>query len=139
VSPELVGRFDFVFVGNLLVHLRDPIGALEAVRTVCDGQLMSLEPVSPLLSALSVFGPMAGLWRLDQQQWWIPGRRAHRTMVSAAGFDVVDSGRLHAPFGAGFPRRPLARVRTAQQLRFWAFEQRRGVPSQWVLARPFGH
>src|SRR5687768_3558622 len=32
LSPDEVGTFDFVFMGSLLVHLRDPVLALMAVR-----------------------------------------------------------------------------------------------------------
>src|ERR687891_571158 len=39
LSPEAVGEFDFVFIGNVLVHLRDPIGALQAAHTVTRGEL----------------------------------------------------------------------------------------------------
>jgi hypothetical protein len=35
-----VGRFDLVYLGSLLVHLRDPVRALECVRSVCDGLLI---------------------------------------------------------------------------------------------------
>ena len=41
VSPELFDgeAFDFVFMGSLLPHLRDPIGALRAARSVCKDTL----------------------------------------------------------------------------------------------------
>src|SRR5881398_852835 len=37
LSPEAVGAFDVVVCGSLLLHLKDPVRALEAVRSVCRG------------------------------------------------------------------------------------------------------
>jgi tRNA (mo5U34)-methyltransferase len=37
LSPDRVGTFDFAFLGSLLLHLRDPVGALAALRSVCAG------------------------------------------------------------------------------------------------------
>ena len=38
LDPEVDGRFDLVYVGSLLLHLRDPVGALERARAVCRGR-----------------------------------------------------------------------------------------------------
>ena len=35
LSPEPVGEFDVVYCGSLTLHLRDPVGALAAIRSVC--------------------------------------------------------------------------------------------------------
>jgi tRNA (mo5U34)-methyltransferase len=35
LDPEVHGQFDFVYMGSLILHLRDPIRALDAVRRVC--------------------------------------------------------------------------------------------------------
>ena len=37
LSPDL-GTFDFVFCGDLLLHLKDPITPVENIRSVCTGQ-----------------------------------------------------------------------------------------------------
>ena len=37
LDPERDGRFDVVVCGSLLLHLRDPVRALEAIRGVCAG------------------------------------------------------------------------------------------------------
>ena len=50
LSPENVGMFDFAFVGSLLLRLRDPVGALAAVRTVLSGKLLSVDTLSPILT-----------------------------------------------------------------------------------------
>jgi SAM-dependent methyltransferase len=39
LTPDLLGTFDVVMMGSLLIHLRDPIRALEAIRgVVADGR-----------------------------------------------------------------------------------------------------
>ena len=35
LSPEFVGTFDVVVCGSLLLHLREPLRALESIRSVC--------------------------------------------------------------------------------------------------------
>ena len=46
VAPEVFEgrRFDLVFMGALLCHLRDPIGALMAARSVCGGRVIASTP-----------------------------------------------------------------------------------------------
>src|SRR4051794_21837856 len=38
ISPDQLGEFDIVTCGSLMLHLRDPLRALEAVRGVCRGE-----------------------------------------------------------------------------------------------------
>jgi tRNA (mo5U34)-methyltransferase len=46
LSPERVGTFDFVFMSDILLHLRDPLKAVEAVWTVVrpGGRIILAEP-----------------------------------------------------------------------------------------------
>src|SRR3954447_904682 len=37
LDPAELGTFDFVHVGDVLLHLRDPVGGLEAIRSVTSG------------------------------------------------------------------------------------------------------
>ncbi len=43
INPELFGgrKFDLVFLGSVLMHLRDPIGALMAAHSVCNHLLIA--------------------------------------------------------------------------------------------------
>src|SRR3954469_11322977 len=45
MDPEQLGRFDLVFCGDLLVHLRDPVGALERLHAVCAGSAIVTNPI----------------------------------------------------------------------------------------------
>lgn len=57
LSPEEVGRFDFAFIGTLLLHLRDPVGALAAIRRVLapGATLITNEPISLPFSILGAY------------------------------------------------------------------------------------
>jgi tRNA (mo5U34)-methyltransferase len=142
ITPELLGTFDYVFVGNVLIHLSDPARALRALRSVTrpGGELLSLEATSLVLSALSPRVPLGQLWNWDyQSRWWTPNMAAHRRLLRAAGFQILDhGGPLFQPFGEVIPRWPEATPRTARELVFWGLVRRLGPASAWVRAQPPG-
>ncbi len=133
-----LGTFDVVVCGSILLHLRDPLRALEAIRRVCHGLLLSAETID---LALSVRHPRAGVARIVGSErllhWWIPSLAGHRRMVHVAGFAIERSTRPYAiPFGRGHPpldRSPLERTRRAFT-RLVAGNH--GIPHAAVLARP---
>src|SRR3954469_7708737 len=49
LDPGELGAFDFVYVGSLLLHLRDPVRALERVRGICRGTLLLVDAIDPVL------------------------------------------------------------------------------------------
>ncbi|MGI8427855.1 MAG: class I SAM-dependent methyltransferase [Solirubrobacteraceae bacterium] len=145
LRPEVHGEFDFVFLGSLLVHLRDPVGALIALRSVLRGELLVNDVVSLPLSLLSPRWPVAGLAKAEQPAWWIPNVAALRLLAEAAGYRVLASGGPYLlRYGAGresdpmqaqgattrpsLRELPLALIRTAKD--------RIGVPHAWLLASP---
>ena len=133
-----IGRFDVVVCGSLLLHLRDPIKALEAMRSVCTGEFLSSECIDLRLTLLHRSLPSARLDGTSELcQWWLPNAAAHIRMVESAGFDVVRVGPLYAdPFGPGHPpagRGPRSR---AVSLLRSARLGNDGVPHAGVLARP---
>jgi tRNA (mo5U34)-methyltransferase len=140
IEPGLVGHFDYVFIGNVLIHLADPARALRAVRTVMrpGSELLSLEATSLALTLLSPRRPLAQLWDWDEQpRWWTPNRAAHRRLLQAAGFTVLgQGGPLFQPFGQLLPRWPRRPVLSLRELIFWSFVRRIGPASGWVRARP---
>lgn len=87
LSPQTVGTFDVVVMGSLLLHLRDPLRALMAVRSVCSGALLSMESVDPRLTALHRRTPIARINGVgDLLQWSEPNVAGHRRWVQAGGF-----------------------------------------------------
>jgi tRNA (mo5U34)-methyltransferase len=136
LDPERVGTFDVVVCGSLLLHLRDPLRALEAIRSVCRGRFLSAEEVNLPLSVLHPRRPVAQM-RPHELQWWVPNVAGHRDMLAASGFEAErTSGPYAIPFGPAHPRggrspRAVAR-RALQRARLGGV----GVPTHAVLARP---
>ncbi len=121
LSPERVGSFDVVLCGSLMLHLRDPLRALEAIRSVCTGQFLSSEQVS---LALTLSHPRRPLARLNgsgpQLQWWVPNAAGHRRMLFAAGLRdphrhaaLLRALRTRAPRPPGRPAHPAQPARPA--------------------------
>lgn len=145
LSPEVHGEFDFVFLGSLLVHLRDPVGALMAVRSVLRGELLVNDVVSLPLSLLSPRWPVAGLAKAEQPAWWIPNVTALRLLAEAAGYRVLASGGpYYLRYGQGYANDPMrAQAPTSRPpLRKLPLElirktkDRIGIPHAWFLASP---
>jgi tRNA (mo5U34)-methyltransferase len=138
LDPDDLGRFDFVYVGSLMLHLRDPVRALECVRSVCAGQMLSVDGHDPLMSALFRRRPLATLDGIGRPWWWLPNIAALRRMIEVAGFELArDPVRLRIPRGAGqrrvMPTVPalLSRLARRQLAAGWW-----GDPHVALLARP---
>jgi tRNA (mo5U34)-methyltransferase len=101
LKPEVDGTFDVVFCGSLLLHLRDPVRALEAMRGVCRGELVLVEALDPLLDVIARRVPCARVapgW----DQWWRVNRVGLHKMAEVAGFEVLQAGpRFLVPYGPG--------------------------------------
>jgi tRNA (mo5U34)-methyltransferase len=93
LAPGVVGEFDFVFVGSLLGHLRDPVGALMAIANVLRGELLSVDFISAPLTLLHPGQPLARFPAPGWPLWWVPNLQAYRQLFGAAGLDIVASGR----------------------------------------------
>jgi tRNA (mo5U34)-methyltransferase len=105
ISPEALGTFDFVYVGSLLLHLRDPIGALERIRTVATGQVVFNDCIEYVLTKLLPRTPMARLDAEDRVWWWQPNLAALQSMIEQAGFEILERGEPYfIPFGPRYPR-----------------------------------
>ena len=130
VSPDVLGRFDFVFIGSLLMHLQDPIRALAAARSVVTGELLSFEAVSPILTLSHPRTPCARFLGIDRTDWWVPNVAGHRKWVEAAGF------RIRNPGGVAFVRRRgMRRIAVRHPLQSGLLATL-GILQNWVLASP---
>lgn len=96
LSPQLLGgrRFDLVFLGSVLMHLRDPVGALMAVRSVCRERVIatSLRLASMDRHPQPLMALIAPQTR-DICGWWQPNRACVEQWFWGAGFTRVDAGR----------------------------------------------
>jgi tRNA (mo5U34)-methyltransferase len=106
LDPAADGRFDVVVCGSLLLHLRDPVRALEAIRGVCSGTFLSAEQIDTRLSLVARRRPAATFRGGESVQWWIPNAAGHRKMIETAGFAVAGPQRRYRiPYGTGHPAR----------------------------------
>jgi tRNA (mo5U34)-methyltransferase len=104
LSPETVGEFDVVYCGSLTLHLRDPVGALAAVRTVCRELLVYEDAIDVSLSRLRRRTPSATFDGRGRPWWFRLNEAALARVAEAAGFDVVAGPlRFDLPYGAGGP------------------------------------
>jgi tRNA (mo5U34)-methyltransferase len=135
LSPGEVGTFDFVMCGSLLLHLRDPVGALEAIASVCSGSFMSIEEVSLGLSLRFRHRAVAEL-RLEPKlgQWAVPNMAGHIRMLEAAGLQVIErAGPFSEPFGVGHPPRGTGVRERARRLTRRVLTGNDGVPHAAAL------
>ncbi len=91
LSPERAGMFDLVHIGDLLLHLRDPVRALTAARSVCRGEVIVSDVVFPELDRGTGGVPlMQYQGGRGQNIWWRVGAEALRAMIEDAGFERVE-------------------------------------------------
>jgi tRNA (mo5U34)-methyltransferase len=90
LDPAELGEFDFVFCGDMLVHLKDPASAVERIRTVCRGAAVLTNPVKEHFPYRR--RPLAQFDGINEFEWWVPNRAALERLVRAAGFPRVVTG-----------------------------------------------
>ncbi len=139
LSSASLGRFDVVVCGSLMLHLRDPVRALEAIRSVCEGVLLSSEQIE---LGLTLLGRGRPLFRLNgsgsECQWWLANAFGHRQLLQSAGFEILEASR---PYVAKFDRHPDPPLNALNVARLAAHRMmtgswRRGVLHRALLARP---
>jgi tRNA (mo5U34)-methyltransferase len=89
LDPSALGMFDLVHCGDLLLHLREPLAALERMRSVTSGSLLLADGVDADAPG-GAYGPTIqymGGW--DDLLWWVPSVDALAQMVVDAGFRDV--------------------------------------------------
>lgn len=137
LDPDRHGRFDFIYVGSILLHLRDPIRALERVAAVATGDVLIVDAVG-LAASLLRRRPLAELDGLGRPWWWKPNAAGLGRMVEAAGLSVQRGPRL--VFMPPGKRQSLLRLRPRSVLyrvgREAVVRSILGDPHAWILARP---
>jgi tRNA (mo5U34)-methyltransferase len=141
LDPTEIGRFDVVVCGSLLLHLKDPVRALEAVRAVTrpDGVFVSSEQIEVWTT---IFGRGEPLFRLDGNgqycQWWLANAAGHRRLLQATGFEVTATSAFYlARFNEHPPPARTAKSlirRTATRLLTGTWAP--GVLHRALIARP---
>ncbi|MEJ7892306.1 MAG: methyltransferase domain-containing protein [Solirubrobacteraceae bacterium] len=138
LDPAVHGRFDVVYLGSLLVHLREPVRALERVRAVCGGDLIVVDGIDLLLSLALPSRPVATLDGGGRPWWWLANQAGLARMVEVAGFDLTAGPeRLFIPPGPGQPLAPMRpRYLRSRHGRQALVVARFGDPHAMIVARP---
>jgi tRNA (mo5U34)-methyltransferase len=111
LSPEL-GTFDFVFCGDLLLHVKDPITPVENIRSVCTGSAVIVNVIKKF--RLYEKRPIAELDGIDIFEWWVTNYTGLVRIVRAAGFARVEEHpTFEVPFTGGGDWNGLRGVVTA--------------------------
>jgi tRNA (mo5U34)-methyltransferase len=101
LAPERIGGpVDFVFSGAILLHLRDPVGALERIHDAIApaGQLVILEPFSAARTLRAPRRPVAEFQPLATPfNWWLPNLAGLEAWLIAARFEHVERLGFHRP------------------------------------------
>lgn len=132
LDPDEIGTFDVVFCSSLLLHLRDPMAALAALRRVCTGHLMTNDPIDLQQTLISPRRPAAHFDGVDRLQWWTPNPAGHVRMLQSAGFEVLRRAR---PVVMPYRERPTARG-PRDVIRRGAHRLLTGMPQVGVLQQP---
>jgi SAM-dependent methyltransferase len=120
LTPEAIGGpVDLAFNGAILLHLRDPVGALERAHSAIapGGEMRLLETVSMAMTLRAPRRPAASFQAAATNfNWWVPNLAGIAGWLRAAGFvDIRRLGIVRPPskqrmrmFSAGFSARPHA-------------------------------
>jgi hypothetical protein len=87
---RLGGPFDFVFCGDLLLHLINPPRALQRIYTVTRGEALFVDVCEPELDSIDGTPVTRYLGGWNTCTWWIPSLRCLVQMVQDAGFHDVE-------------------------------------------------
>ena len=138
LDPAELGEFDVVYLGSLLIHLRDPVAALERIRSVCRGTLIIVDGIDPLLSILFRKRPVAVFEGMYRPWWWYPNVAGLGRLVEAAGFDLSGPPRrVYVPRGpAWHVRRFNPRGLKDRKGRYELIVAWKGDPHAVLEARP---
>lgn len=99
LSPDL-GMFDFVFCGDLLLHLKDPITPVERIRSVCTGSAVIVNVITKF--RFNESQPLAQLEGIDHFAWWTTNLAGLMRIVRAAGFARVEPSKtFELPYTGG--------------------------------------
>jgi tRNA (mo5U34)-methyltransferase len=138
LSPDRLGKFDVVVCGSLLLHLRDPFAALQAVRSVCAGEFMSAEQIDAKLTLVAARRPALFIDG-RQGRWMVANSAGHRRMLEISGFDILKRTRPYSVrFGVSHPNQRLpVRAQVDRALRKVATRgESDGVLHAAALCRP---
>ena len=90
LSPERLGTFDFVFASDIMLHITNPVRAIQKIHSVTKGEAMLVEPFDPALDATG-FPQLAQLVGfLEEVHWWRFSESYLERAIRLAGFRAIE-------------------------------------------------
>jgi SAM-dependent methyltransferase len=86
--PEELGSFDVVFIGQVLVHLRDPLGALEQAARRCGDTLVITEGMAHSWHSRGPQMKFIGGFPGTYDGWWLLSPELYRQWLALLGFKI---------------------------------------------------
>lgn len=93
--PEELGQFDVVLVGQILIHLRDPVTALASIARRCSDTLVVTEGLLEIEEPIARLG--ASTDGGPEWLWWHCSVGLIRNLLAISGFQVVNVYRARFP------------------------------------------
>jgi len=90
LSPELMGKFDFVFCGDLLLHLMNPMKALQNIHSVVSGYAYIVDVFIPEYGEDDSNAILRYTGGTNRMVWWRFGLGCLKKMIKDAGFTEVE-------------------------------------------------
>jgi tRNA (mo5U34)-methyltransferase len=134
-SPERLGTFDVVVCGSLMLHLRDPLRAMAAVRSVTSGVFLSSEAIDLPMSVMHRRKPLLTINGVGGLVHWTTANAAgHRQMMRASGFRIERHSKPYTiPYGVSHPARGPGLGALSKELLERAVTNGPGVPHHAAL------
>ncbi len=116
LTPERFGTFDFVFCGDLLIHLANPMRAIQNIYAVTrdGGTAVFVDPFTPALEGAGYEALARLMGAMHEIRWWEFSRSFYEKAIRLGGFDRVefsDPVDLRIRVNADFPLpRAIARA-----------------------------
>jgi tRNA (mo5U34)-methyltransferase len=90
LRPERLGKFDIVFTSDLLIHLRDPLAAMEAIWTMTDRVAIFGDVFHPDLEGFKDNALVEFCHSGASDMWWRPSTACYRFWLRLARFSRIE-------------------------------------------------
>lgn len=90
LRPDKMGKFDLVFTSDLLIHLRDPLAAMEAIWTVTNNVAVFGDVFHPELESYKDNALVEFCHSGSSDMWWRPSTACYRFWLRLARFSRIE-------------------------------------------------
>ena len=88
LSPEVFGQFDIVFCSDILIHITNPLRAIQNIYAVTKGEAIFMEPYLPGSVEQDAVAVLYA--NLEDCHWWAFGKGYLAKAARASGFSFTE-------------------------------------------------